>query len=108
MLKTFPRILLAALALAILGGSPLRAEEKKEKFTQGKKGQAKEALEESAGKKAKDLTLEASVFGVEVKPHLVHETVRAGDKVGMRHLHAVTVPPGSTVTLELPLEQPKR
>jgi copper(I)-binding protein len=30
---------------------------------------------------------------------MLHETVRAGDKVGMRHLHAVTVPPGSKVTL---------
>ncbi len=29
------------------------------------------------GKKAKDLTLEAAVFGAEVKPHLVHEAVRA-------------------------------
>jgi len=32
---------------------------------------------DSTGKKSKDLTLEASVFGAEVKPHLVHETVRA-------------------------------
>ncbi len=32
---------------------------------------------DKAGKHAKELTLEASVFGVEVKPHLVHETVRA-------------------------------
>jgi large subunit ribosomal protein L4 len=32
---------------------------------------------DSTGKKSKDLTLEAAVFGVEVKPHLVHETVRA-------------------------------
>ena len=31
---------------------------------------------DSTGKKSKDLTLEASVFGAEVKPHLVHETVR--------------------------------
>jgi len=29
------------------------------------------------GKGAKDVTLEAEVFGAEVKPHLVHETVRA-------------------------------
>jgi large subunit ribosomal protein L4 len=29
------------------------------------------------GPKAKEVSLEASVFGVEVKPHLVHETVRA-------------------------------
>lgn len=32
---------------------------------------------DSTGKKSKDLTLEASVFAVEIKPHLVHETVRA-------------------------------
>jgi large subunit ribosomal protein L4 len=30
-----------------------------------------------AGKKAKDLTLDESVFGADVKPHLVHEAVRA-------------------------------
>jgi large subunit ribosomal protein L4 len=29
------------------------------------------------GKKAKDVTLEDAVFGAEVKPHLVHEAVRA-------------------------------
>jgi large subunit ribosomal protein L4 len=29
------------------------------------------------GRKAGDLELEASVFGVELRPHLVHETVRA-------------------------------
>jgi large subunit ribosomal protein L4 len=29
------------------------------------------------GKKAKDVTLEDAVFGAEVKPHLVHEVVRA-------------------------------
>lgn len=34
-------------------------------------------LLDAAGKKAKDLTLEASIFGAEVKPHLVHEAVRA-------------------------------
>jgi large subunit ribosomal protein L4 len=32
---------------------------------------------DSAGKKSKDLTLDESVFGAEVKPHLVHEAVRA-------------------------------
>jgi large subunit ribosomal protein L4 len=32
---------------------------------------------DAAGKKSKDATLEAAVFGAEVKPHLVHETVRA-------------------------------
>ena len=29
------------------------------------------------GKTAKDVTLDEAVFGAEVKPHLVHETVRA-------------------------------
>jgi large subunit ribosomal protein L4 len=37
----------------------------------------KAPLLDGAGKKAKDVTLEESVFGAEVKPHLVHETVRA-------------------------------
>jgi large subunit ribosomal protein L4 len=37
----------------------------------------KAPLLDSAGKKSKDVTLEAAVFGVELKPHLVHETVRA-------------------------------
>jgi large subunit ribosomal protein L4 len=31
----------------------------------------------ASGKKAEDVSLEESIFGVEVKPHLVHETVRA-------------------------------
>ena len=37
----------------------------------------KAPLLDSAGKKSKDVTLEAEVFGAEVKPHVVHETVRA-------------------------------
>jgi large subunit ribosomal protein L4 len=32
---------------------------------------------DAAGKKAKDATLEEAVFAAEVKPHLVHEAVRA-------------------------------
>jgi len=39
------------------------------------------------GKKSKEVTLEAAVFGVEVKPHLLHETVRAemnADRAGTR------------------------
>jgi large subunit ribosomal protein L4 len=47
----------------------------------------KAPLLDSAGKKAKDLTLEASVFGAEVKAHVVHETVRAeqnADRAGTR------------------------
>jgi large subunit ribosomal protein L4 len=37
----------------------------------------KAPLLDSAGKKAKEVTLEAEVFAAELKPHLVHETVRA-------------------------------
>jgi large subunit ribosomal protein L4 len=37
----------------------------------------KAPLLDAAGKKSKDVSLEASVFAAEVKPHLVHETVRA-------------------------------
>jgi large subunit ribosomal protein L4 len=37
----------------------------------------KAPLLDSAGKKSKDLTLEADVFAAQVKPHIVHETVRA-------------------------------
>ncbi len=47
----------------------------------------KAPLLDGAGKKSKDVTLEADIFGAEVKPHLVHETVRAelsGDRAGTR------------------------
>jgi large subunit ribosomal protein L4 len=37
----------------------------------------KAPLLDGAGKTSKDATLEAAVFAAEVKPHLVHETVRA-------------------------------
>ena len=37
----------------------------------------KAPLLDSDGKKAKDVTLEESVFAAELKPHVVHETVRA-------------------------------
>ena len=37
----------------------------------------KAPLLDSAGKKSKDLTLESAVFAGDVKPHLVHEAVRA-------------------------------
>ena len=37
----------------------------------------KAPLLDSGGKKAKDVTLEESVFAADVKPHLLHETVRA-------------------------------
>jgi large subunit ribosomal protein L4 len=47
----------------------------------------KAPLFDSAGKKAKDLTLEETVFNAELKPHVVHETVRAemnADRRGTR------------------------
>ena len=47
----------------------------------------KAPLFDSAGKKAKDLTLEETVFDAELKPHIVHETVRAemnADRRGTR------------------------
>src|SRR3989440_9416854 len=34
-------------------------------------------LLDAAGNKSKDFELEEAIFGAEVKPHLVHETVRA-------------------------------
>jgi large subunit ribosomal protein L4 len=37
----------------------------------------KAPLLDGSGKKSKDVTLEESVFAADVKPHLVHETVRA-------------------------------
>src|ERR671936_2492118 len=37
----------------------------------------KAPLLDAAGKRSKDVTLEEAVFGAELKPHLVHETVRA-------------------------------
>jgi large subunit ribosomal protein L4 len=37
----------------------------------------KAPLLDAAGKRSKDVTLAAEVFDAEVKPHLVHETVRA-------------------------------
>ena len=42
---------------------------------------------DAVGKKTKDLDLEESIFGAEIKPHLVHETVRAelnADRAGTR------------------------
>ena len=47
----------------------------------------KAPLLDSAGKKAKDVTLEESIFAAEVKAHVVHETVRAemnADRRGTR------------------------
>jgi large subunit ribosomal protein L4 len=47
----------------------------------------KAPLLDSAGKQSKEVSLEESVFGAEVKPHLVHEVVRAemnADRKGTR------------------------
>src|ERR671931_178965 len=47
----------------------------------------KAPLLDGGGKAAKQVTLEAEIFGAEVKPHLVHETVRAelnADRAGTR------------------------
>jgi hypothetical protein len=37
---------------------------------------------DASGNRAKDLTLEASVFGAEIKPHLVHERGRRARPTG--------------------------
>jgi large subunit ribosomal protein L4 len=47
----------------------------------------KAPLLDSAGKSSKDVALEESIFGADVKPHLVHEVVRAelnADRNGTR------------------------
>jgi large subunit ribosomal protein L4 len=44
---------------------------------------------DAAGKKSKDATLEAAVFGAEVKPHLVHEAVRAEQNAQRAATHNV-------------------
>ena len=47
----------------------------------------KAPLLDSTGKKSKDVTLEEGVFAAEIKPHVVHETVRAemnADRRGTR------------------------
>jgi large subunit ribosomal protein L4 len=47
----------------------------------------KAPLLDATGKKAKDVTLEESLFAAEIKPHVVHETVRAemnADRRGTR------------------------
>ncbi len=47
----------------------------------------KAPLLDASGQKAKDVSLEESIFGAEVRPHLVHETVRAelnADRAGTR------------------------
>jgi large subunit ribosomal protein L4 len=51
------------------------------------RAEASAPLLDVSGKKSKDLTLEAGIFAADVKPHLVHETVRAelaGDRAGTR------------------------
>jgi large subunit ribosomal protein L4 len=43
---------------------------------------------DAAGKKAKDVSLSEAVFASEVKPHLIHETVRAEAAASRRGTHA--------------------
>jgi large subunit ribosomal protein L4 len=43
---------------------------------------------DAAGKKTRDASLEEAVFGAEVKPHLVHETVRAELNAARAGTHA--------------------
>src|SRR5829696_7938628 len=44
----------------------------------------KAPLLDRSGQKTKDVTLEAAVFGAEVRPHLIHETVRAESAAARR------------------------
>jgi large subunit ribosomal protein L4 len=44
---------------------------------------------DGSGKKSKDLTLDESVFGAEVKPHLVYEAVRAEANAARAGTHSV-------------------
>jgi large subunit ribosomal protein L4 len=49
----------------------------------------KAPLLDATGKKEKDVTLEASVFGADIRPHLVHEAVRAefnADRAGTHNV----------------------
>src|SRR6185503_14062137 len=48
-----------------------------ERHRGGARLMAKAPQLDAAGKKAKDVTLDDAVFAVDVKPHLVHEVVRA-------------------------------
>jgi large subunit ribosomal protein L4 len=43
---------------------------------------------DGAGKKSKDVTLTPEVFGADVKPHLIHETVRAEAAAARAGTHA--------------------
>jgi large subunit ribosomal protein L4 len=43
---------------------------------------------DTSGKKSKDVTLTAEVFGADVKPHLIHETVRAEAAAALTGTHA--------------------
>jgi large subunit ribosomal protein L4 len=49
----------------------------------------KAPLLDASGKKSKDTTLEEAVFGADVKPHLVHEAVRAELNAGRAATRAV-------------------
>jgi large subunit ribosomal protein L4 len=48
----------------------------------------KAPLLDAAGKKAKDVTLDDEIFGQEIKPHLLHEAVRAEAAAARSGTHA--------------------
>jgi large subunit ribosomal protein L4 len=48
----------------------------------------KAPLLDGAGNRSKDVTLEEAIFGADVKPHLVHETVRAELNAARSGTHA--------------------
>ena len=58
---------------------------------------------DASGKKSKDLALEEAVFAAELKPHLVHETVRAEQnaaRAGTRGAKSRGMVAGESVTVE--------
>ena len=51
----------------------------------------KAPLLDASGKKTKDVTLEAGVFGAEVRPHLIHETdALAAQRILQAYLDTLT------------------
>ena len=57
--------------------APVPGPEERPRRDQGGELMAAPKAKLIGGKSAKDVTLDAEIFGAEVKPHLVHETVRA-------------------------------
>ena len=75
--------------LLLIKGRRARSQEQLRRSAGGQSLMAapKAPLSIPAGKKAKDVTLEETVFAAELKPHVVHETVRAemnADRRGTR------------------------